>query len=68
MLKYGLAVILTFVGTKMIIESWVHIPILLSLGVVLGLLAASIAGSLIWPRGQPANEGKTGSMFGREKR
>jgi tellurite resistance protein TerC len=65
MLKYGLAVILTFVGAKMLIESWVHIPILLSLGVVLGVLAASIAGSLLWPRGAPASEGKTGSVFGR---
>jgi tellurite resistance protein TerC len=65
MLKYGLAVILTFVGTKMLIESWIHIPILLSLGVVLVLLAASIAGSLIWPQGGPASEGRTGSMFGK---
>ena len=65
MLKYGLALILTFVGAKMLIESWIHIPILLSLGVVLGVLAASIAGSLLWPRGAPASEGKTGSMFGR---
>ncbi len=60
-----LAVILTFVGTKMLIESWIHIPILLSLGVVLVLLAASIAGSLIWPQGGSASEGKTGSMFGK---
>jgi len=65
MLKYGLAVILTFVGAKMLLESWIHIPILLSLGVVLGLLAASIAGSLIWPQREPESEGKTGSMFGR---
>ena len=65
MLKYGLAVILTFVGTKMLVESWIHIPILLSLGVVLGLLAASIAGSLIWPRGGEGSEGETGSMFGK---
>jgi tellurite resistance protein TerC len=65
MLKYGLAVILTFVGTKMLVESWIHIPILLSLGVVLGLLAASIAGSLIWPRGGDGSEGKMGSMFGK---
>ena len=35
LLKYGLAVILTFVGVKMLIEHWMHIPILLSLGVVL---------------------------------
>src|SRR6478609_3470094 len=65
LLKYGLAVILTFVGAKMLVESWIHIPIMLSLGVVLGLLAASIAGSLIWPRGGEGSEGKPGSMFGK---
>jgi len=63
LLKYGLAVILTFVGTKMLIESWVHIPILLSLGIVLGVLAASIGASLVWPA-KPAPASKTGSMFG----
>jgi tellurite resistance protein TerC len=65
LLKYGLAVILTFVGVKMIIESWVHIPILLSLGVVLGVLLISIVASLVWPKAHQASEGKTGSMFGR---
>jgi tellurite resistance protein TerC len=65
MLKYGLAVILTFVGVKMLLESWIHIPILLSLGVVLALLAISIAGSLIWSRREPASEGKTGPMLGK---
>jgi tellurite resistance protein TerC len=64
MLKYGLAVILTFVGTKMLVESWIHIPILLSLGVVIGVLAVSIAGSLVWPRASTAIERKTGSLFG----
>ena len=64
LLKYGLAVILTFVGTKMLIEHWVHIPILLSLGVVMGVLVASIVASLIWPNARQATEGKTGSMFG----
>jgi tellurite resistance protein TerC len=65
LLKYGLAVILTFVGVKMIIESWVHIPILLSLGVVLGVLLLSIVASLVWPKAHQTSEGKTGSMFGR---
>ena len=65
LLKYGLAVILTFVGVKMIIEPWVHIPILLSLGVVLGVLLLSIVASLIWPRAHQASEGTTGSLFGR---
>jgi tellurite resistance protein TerC len=65
LLKYGLAVILTFVGTKMILEAWIHINILLSLGIVLGVLALSIIASLIWPQAKQASEGKTGSMFGR---
>ena len=65
LLKYGLAVILTFVGVKMIIEPWVHIPILLSLGVVLGVLLLSIVASLIWPRAHQTSEGTTGSVFGR---
>ncbi len=64
LLKYGLAVILTFVGAKMLAEHWIHIPILWSLGIVIGVLAASIGASLVWP--QPvASEGKTGSRFGR---
>jgi tellurite resistance protein TerC len=63
LLKYGLAIILTFVGAKMLVESWIHIPILLSLGIVVGVLAASIGASLLWPAAEP--EGKTGSMFGR---
>ncbi len=64
LLKYGLAVILTFVGAKMLLEHWVHIPILLSLGVVMVVLAASIVASLVWPNARPMTEGKTGSMFG----
>ena len=65
LLKYGLAVILTFVGVKMMIEHWVHIPIMLSLGVVLGVLLLSIFASLIWPKAYQPSEGSTGSIFGR---
>jgi tellurite resistance protein TerC len=65
LLKYGLAVILTFVGAKMLAEHWIHIPIMLSLGVVLVVLAASIVASLVWPSAKQASEGETGSMFGR---
>ena len=64
LLKYGLAVILTFVGAKMLAEQWIHIPILLSLGIVLGVLGASIGASLIWPV-KVVSEGKTPSIFGR---
>jgi tellurite resistance protein TerC len=64
LLKYGLAVILTFVGAKMLVEQWIHIPILLSLGVVVGVLGASIGASLLWPA-KIASEGKTPSIFRR---
>jgi tellurite resistance protein TerC len=64
LLKYGLAVILTFVGSKMLLEHWIHIPILVSLGIVVSVLAASIGASLVWPQ-RPASDLKTGSMFGR---
>ncbi|CNJ79600.1 TerC family protein [Yersinia aldovae] len=42
MLKYGLAVILVFIGTKMMIIDLFHIPIGISLGVVAGILALTL--------------------------
>ena len=42
LLKYGLAVILVFIGVKMLIVEWIEIPVLLSLSVVLGVLTLSI--------------------------
>jgi tellurite resistance protein TerC len=45
-LKYGLVVILWFVGLKMLISDVVKIPVEISLAVIGGILAASIAGSL----------------------
>ena len=48
-LKYGLALILAFVGVKMLIVDVYKIPIALSLGVILGVLAITIYASLRWP-------------------
>jgi len=45
-LHYGLAAVLGFVGVKMLIETWVHIPVFVSLGVVAGLLTISVVASL----------------------
>ena len=42
MLKYGLSVILVFIGTKMMIIDLFHIPIGISLGVVAGILALTL--------------------------
>jgi tellurite resistance protein TerC len=50
LLKYGLALILTFVGFKMLTEKWIEIDVGLSLGIILGVLAASVLASLIWTR------------------
>jgi len=50
LLRYGLAVILVFIGLKMLGERWVHVPIGVSLGVVAGVLTLSIGGSLLRPR------------------
>ncbi len=51
LLKLGLAVILGFVGTKMLITFFdIHVSIGLSLGVIGGVLLASIVASLIWPK------------------
>jgi tellurite resistance protein TerC len=46
-LKYGVAAILAFVGVKMMLVDIFHIPVLVSLGVISGLLAASVAASLL---------------------
>jgi tellurite resistance protein TerC len=67
-LKYGLSAILTFVGGKMLIVDWYHVPILISLGVIIVTLMASIVASLMFPPpagdGIDKSEGKTGSIFG----
>ena len=47
LLSYGLAVILMFIGVKMLIIDYYKIPVFLALGVVIGLLCASIVASLL---------------------
>jgi tellurite resistance protein TerC len=47
LLKYGLALVLIFVGTKMLIVDWFKIPVAVSLGVVIAVLGTSILLSLI---------------------
>ena len=46
LLKYGLAAILVFIGTKMLIVEWFKIPVLVSLSVVATILACSVFASL----------------------
>ncbi|EOV0694027.1 TerC family protein [Klebsiella variicola] len=42
MLKYGLSVILVFIGVKMLIVDFYHIPVAISLGVVGGILTVTL--------------------------
>ena len=59
LLKYGLSVVLIFVGLKMV---WLNdafggkFPISYSLGFILSVIAASIAVSLLFPKRQKADE------------
>ncbi|HLT57419.1 MAG: TerC family protein [Limnochordales bacterium] len=48
-LKYGLSLILAFVGTKMLLQGFVHVPPALSLGVIVAVLTVTIAASLLVP-------------------
>ncbi|MDO4641889.1 MAG: TerC family protein [Neisseria sp.] len=51
-LNYGLAFVLSFIGIKMLIVKWVHIPVGASLAVVFGALGVSILISLLYNRKQ----------------
>jgi tellurite resistance protein TerC len=53
-LKYGLGVVLAFVGVKMLLghSPW-KIDTLVSLGVIVSVLAASVAASWLWPKKLP---------------
>jgi tellurite resistance protein TerC len=49
-LKVGLAAVLTFVGAKMLVAGFYKVPILVSLGVIVGILAISILASMYSPQ------------------
>jgi len=48
-LNVGLAVILAFIGTKMLLSAWYHLPIPITLGFVLAVLTISILASILRP-------------------
>ncbi len=51
LLKYGLAMVLTFIGAKMLVAPWYHVPVAASLAIVAVLIGASVIASLIATRG-----------------
>ena len=57
LLSYGLALVLMFIGTKMLLIDVWKIPVFLALGVVAALLAASIVASLVLRPRPPAGGG-----------
>lgn len=52
LLKYALALILTFVGVKMLGEHYFKIDIVWSLAIILGVLAIAIGASMAFPKKQ----------------
>ncbi|MCS6954086.1 MAG: TerC family protein [Bryobacterales bacterium] len=48
-LRVGLAIVLGFVGVKMLISEFYKVPITLSLAVVAGVLSVSVVASWLWP-------------------
>lgn len=47
-LHFGLAAILGFVGAKMLLAKWVHVPVGISLAFIVLVVVAATAASLIW--------------------
>lgn len=61
MLKYGLAVVLVFVGLKMVWLNGLYdgkFPISLSLGIITGVIALSVLLSLAFPKARAETEGR----------
>mgnify|MGYP003380514132 FL=1 len=54
-LKYGLGLVLAFVGLKMLLSDFWHMPITMSLGVILALLTGAVAASWLFPPKHPVS-------------
>jgi len=55
-LSTGVCIVLVFVGVKMLLSDVIEIPVLVSLGVVLIILAGSIILSLVIPKKETVSE------------
>jgi tellurite resistance protein TerC len=54
LLKYGLAIVLVFIGGKMLAMPWFHVPIQWSLSIVGGIILTSVVLSLVMTRADTA--------------
>ncbi|MDP1651398.1 MAG: TerC family protein [Rhodocyclaceae bacterium] len=59
LLKYGLAIVLVFIGGKMLAMPWFHMPIQWSLGIVGGIILVSVVLSLALSKRKPAVTGES---------
>jgi tellurite resistance protein TerC len=59
LLHYGLSLILVLIGIKMLIASFIPVPTVIALGMILLILAVSIIASMIWP----SKSGETGASY-----
>ena len=55
LLKYGLALVLVFIGAKMLVMPWFHMPVQWSLGIVGSIILTSVILSLKLSRRKPSN-------------
>ncbi len=58
LLKYGLSIVLVFIGSKMLVMPWFHVPIQWSLSIVASIILVSVVASLALskPQSQKAGE------------
>ena len=59
LLKYGLAMVLIFVGAKMLIMDWYKVPIGIALGVVALIIGSSMAASIAASRNAPRKQAQS---------
>ena len=63
-LAYALAAILVFIGLKMILHNWVHVPNLLSLGIIVGILLLAVVGERVRRGRKPSEPEASGPAAG----
>ena len=55
-LHYGLAAILVFVGIKMLVSDWIHLPVWIALIVIAVILTVTIVASVLFPKNERKQE------------
>jgi tellurite resistance protein TerC len=53
-LRYGIALVLAFIGAKMLAADLYEVPIAVSLAVVAGTIALAVVASMLWGSKRPA--------------